>query len=100
MPPHCGQSAAGADSAPTHAPTLQQSNAAHPARGEIVILAGPPSAEDAPQADPDALLRAALATHSLKEAVAQVTAATGLPRRQVYARALALAPRDAPGAKD
>jgi 16S rRNA (cytidine1402-2'-O)-methyltransferase len=81
-------------------PDLAAHYAAHPARGEIVILAGPPSAEDAPVADPDALLRAALATHTLKEAVAQVTAATGLPRRQVYARALALAPRDAPGAKD
>lgn len=81
-------------------PELAAHYAAHPARGEIVILAGPPSAEDAPQADPDALLRAALATHSLKEAVAQVTAATGLPRRQVYARALALAPRDAPGTRD
>jgi len=81
-------------------PELAAHYAAHPARGEIVILAGPPSAEDAPVADPDALLRAALATHTLKEAVAQVTAATGLPRRQVYARALALAPRDAPGARD
>ena len=37
------------------------------------------------------LLRTALAAGTLKEAVAVVTAATGLPRKQVYARALALA---------
>ena len=73
-------------------PELAAHYATHAARGEIVILAGPPAEEATPEADLDALLRAALATHRLKEAVAQVTAATGLPRRQVYARALALAP--------
>ena len=31
VPPHCGQSAARAIPAPSHAPTLQQSNAAHAA---------------------------------------------------------------------
>ncbi len=75
-------------------PELAAHYAAHPARGEIVLLVAPPSEQDAPETDPDTLLRAALATHSLKEAVAQVTAATGLPRRQVYARALALAGRE------
>ena len=64
--------------------------AAHGARGEICVLVGPAPAEAAQEADVDALLRAALAGHRLKEAVAQVTAATGLPRKQVYARALAL----------
>jgi 16S rRNA (cytidine1402-2'-O)-methyltransferase len=61
-----------------------------PARGEICVVVGPPdpaAAADAP-ADIDALLRAALAEGSLKEAVAKVTAATGLPRKAVYARAL------------
>jgi 16S rRNA (cytidine1402-2'-O)-methyltransferase len=63
--------------------------AAHPARGEIVILVEPSTdAEIAP--DLDALLRAALATSSLKEAVAAVAEASGAPRREVYARALAL----------
>jgi len=38
----------------------------------------------------DGPLRAALAAMSLKEAVAQVTAASGQPRRKVYARALEL----------
>jgi len=70
--------------------TLAAHYAAHPARGEICILVAPAADEDAPEADLDALLRAALASHRLREAVAQVAAATGLPRRQVYARALAL----------
>jgi len=39
----------------------------------------------------DERLHAALAGHSLKEAVARVTADSGLPRRKVYARALELA---------
>jgi len=60
------------------------------ARGEITIVVGPPSGETTAEVDPDALLTAALSEVSLKEAVARVTAATGLPRRQVYARALAL----------
>jgi 16S rRNA (cytidine1402-2'-O)-methyltransferase len=60
--------------------------------GEITVVIGPP-AEDAgsvTQADLDELLRSALASHSLSDAVAEATLATGLPRRQVYARALAL----------
>ncbi len=64
--------------------------AAEDARGEITIVVGPPPEEVTEEADVDALLRAALETSSLKEAVARVTAATGLPRKQVYARALAL----------
>jgi 16S rRNA (cytidine1402-2'-O)-methyltransferase len=38
----------------------------------------------------DESLAAALGRMSLKDAVDAVTAATGLPRRQVYARALGL----------
>jgi len=62
----------------------------HPARGEVTLVVGPPGAEAAAETDLDVHLRAALAAHSLKQAVAHVTAATGLPRKQVYARALAL----------
>jgi 16S rRNA (cytidine1402-2'-O)-methyltransferase len=65
---------------------------ADPPRGEITVLLAPPAETDA-EAEPedlDARLRAALATGSLKQAVATVTGETGLPRRQVYARALAL----------
>jgi 16S rRNA (cytidine1402-2'-O)-methyltransferase len=63
-----------------------------PPRGEITVLLAPPAETDAEAApeDLDARLRAALATSSLKQAVAIVTGETGLPRRQVYARALAL----------
>ncbi len=62
------------------------------ARGEIVVIIGPPGAEGlAPAGDVIAeRLRAALAQVSLKEAVAQVAAETGQPRRKVYARALEL----------
>lgn len=63
-------------------------------RGEIVVLIGPPAAgtadHDTADGAIDAGLRAALAKLTLKEAVAQVTAATGQPRRRVYARALEL----------
>jgi len=62
------------------------------ARGEIVVVIGPPGAEAlAPAGDVIGdRLRAALAQVSLKEAVAQVAAETGQPRRRVYARALEL----------
>jgi len=69
-------------------PELASHYAAHAARGEITIVIGPPEQED-PE-DLDGQLRAALATHSVKDAAALVTAATGLPRKLVYARALAL----------
>lgn len=72
-------------------PDLAAHYAAHDARGEICLVVGPAPAEVTQAEDLDALLRTALGGHSVKEAVAQVTAATGLPRRQVYARALALA---------
>lgn len=71
--------------------------AAERVRGEIVLVIGPPLPPEAvPAADVeaglDALLRAALARLSLKQAVAETAEATGLPRRQVYQRALALKP--------
>ncbi|WID94495.1 16S rRNA (cytidine(1402)-2'-O)-methyltransferase [Bosea vestrisii] len=65
---------------------------AEEARGEIVVLIGPPDASAAAaQGDTlDEALRTALEKVSLKEAVAQVAAASGQPRRVVYARALEL----------
>ena len=67
------------------------------ARGEIVVIIGPPGAVELVPSDEaiDERLRAALAKVSLKEAVAQVAAETGQPRRKVYARALELT-RDDP----
>jgi 16S rRNA (cytidine1402-2'-O)-methyltransferase len=59
-------------------------------RGEIVIVIAPPSAPASDAADLDALLRQALARVSVKEAVGEVAAVTGRPRREVYQRALAL----------
>ncbi len=59
-------------------------------RGEIVILVGPPG-EAAPDADAaDRLLGELLKTRSVKEATAEAAAATGLPRRDLYRRALEL----------
>ena len=60
-------------------------------RGEIVITIAPPG--EAPPADAatlDAALGEALARISLKSAVAEVSVALGLPRSEVYARALEL----------
>ena len=64
--------------------------AVHAARGEVTVVVGPAPAEVADEDDLDLRLRAALAGGSVKQSVAEVTAATGLPRRQVYARALEL----------
>ena len=62
-----------------------------PPRGEITLVIGPPEeSAAAPGAELDTRLRAALARHSLKDAAALVAGETGLPRRAVYARALAL----------
>jgi 16S rRNA (cytidine1402-2'-O)-methyltransferase len=63
-------------------------------KGEIVIVIGPPAAAPAAEdasAALDAQLTRALETESVRDAAAAVAAATGLPRRRVYARALELA---------
>jgi len=65
---------------------------AGPPKGEIVIVIGPPGGE-APTVSADTLdakLNAALTRLSLKDAVEAVTSETGLKRRDVYQRALAL----------
>jgi 16S rRNA (cytidine1402-2'-O)-methyltransferase len=67
---------------------------AGPPKGEVVIVVGPPiiGAPDAAgqEGELENQLREALTKFRLKEAVAQVAAITGLPRKQVYARALSL----------
>jgi 16S rRNA (cytidine1402-2'-O)-methyltransferase len=64
-----------------------------PPRGEVTLLIGPPDADaDAPsEADLDALLSEALRTQTVREAAAGVAHATGLPRKQVYQKALEIA---------
>jgi len=72
--------------------TLAQAYAESEPRGEIVVVVAPPApAEPAGVSEVDALLREALLRLSVKDAVAEVAEATGMARRQVYQRALALA---------
>lgn len=72
------------------AASLADHYAAHPPKGEIVLLIGPPAAAEAPVADPDALLRAALADAGPGKAAGMVAKATGLDRTALYTRALEL----------
>ncbi len=63
-------------------------------RGEVVLLVGPPDAGAARAAQLgslDEMLSEALETLSVKDAAREVAARLDLPRREVYARALALA---------
>ena len=64
--------------------------AAHPPKGEIVLMIGPPPAVQFDAADADALLREELASAKPSQAAARVAKATGLDRKALYARALAL----------
>ena len=65
--------------------------AANPAKGEIVLLIGPPGEAEAPTEDViDADLRAALAEMSPSQAAGKVAKAHGLDRKALYARAMAL----------
>jgi 16S rRNA (cytidine1402-2'-O)-methyltransferase len=71
--------------------TLAHKSAEQETRGEFVLVIAPPVATVRPsEDDADALLRAALARTSLKDAVGEVAVATGLPRRTLYQRALVL----------
>jgi 16S rRNA (cytidine1402-2'-O)-methyltransferase len=72
-------------------PDLAARFAAVEPRGEVTLVVGPPPDEAATEgADLDALLAEAMRTESVREAAAGVAAATGMPKRVVYARALAL----------
>jgi 16S rRNA (cytidine1402-2'-O)-methyltransferase len=63
-----------------------------PPKGEIVVVVGPPgAAEPAGEAEIDSALREAMLQSSASRAAAEVARMLGLPRRQVYERALALA---------
>lgn len=61
---------------------------AHPPRGEIVLLVGPPLEQESNAEDAEAMLRELLATEKPSKAVAQVAKATGVDRKLLYARAM------------
>ena len=66
---------------------------AHPPKGEIVLLVGPPVAQAPSGEDADALLAEALQTLKPSQAAGQVAKATGLDRKALYERAMALKAR-------
>lgn len=70
--------------------TLAARYADTPPKGEIVIIIAPPSeaTTEASQDDADVLLREALTRLPVAKAATEVATATGLPRRDLYARAL------------
>ncbi|MGB0854341.1 MAG: 16S rRNA (cytidine(1402)-2'-O)-methyltransferase [Pikeienuella sp.] len=59
-------------------------------KGEVVISVGPPQKQEIGEADLDDALIKALATMRVKDAAQAVSTALGLPRRDVYNRALAI----------
>ena len=65
---------------------------AHPPKGEIVLLIGPPATSEGEvsEAEVDGLLQEALQTAKPSQAAAQVAKATGRDRKALYARALEL----------
>ncbi|GLS42141.1 16S rRNA (cytidine(1402)-2'-O)-methyltransferase [Methylobacterium brachythecii] len=69
-------------------------------KGEVVVVIGTAVEEEVEEADTDldARIEAALARHSIKDAAALVADETGRKKRDVYARALALARRNDEGA--
>ncbi len=69
-------------------PDLAAWYGANAPRGEITVVVGPAEPEVTDAEDLDGHLRRALAGASVRDAAALVAAATGLPRKLVYARAL------------
>ncbi|SNS32621.1 16S rRNA (cytidine1402-2'-O)-methyltransferase [Sphingomonas laterariae] len=71
--------------------TLAARYADAPPKGEIVVIVGPPGEAAAPDdADIDAALAEAMTRLPVAKAAGEVAKATGLPRRDLYARAMAL----------
>ncbi|MGX7925891.1 16S rRNA (cytidine(1402)-2'-O)-methyltransferase [Tsuneonella sp. HG094] len=63
---------------------------AHPPKGEIVLLLGPPCVAEVGANDADEMLRDALASMKTSQAAAHVARATGIDRKTLYERALAM----------
>ena len=72
------------------APELIAHYEALPPRGEIVLLIGPPVAQEPVAVDADAMLLAAMADAKPSHAAGLIAKATGLDRRTLYARAMVL----------
>ena len=72
-----------------NAQDLADHYAAHPPKGEIVLMIAPPGATSLSN-DPDALLRDALDEFSPAKAAGMVAKVTGVDRKQLYARAVEL----------
>ncbi len=70
--------------------TLIAHYTAHPPKGEIVLMVGPPGDGPATDFDVDALLREAMADAKPSQAAAAVARLTGLDRKTLYARAMEL----------
>lgn len=69
---------------------LREKFAEMPPRGELVVLIGPGLKPQMQAEDVDAMLDDALASMSRRDAVQAVAEMTGLKRKEIYARALAL----------
>lgn len=69
---------------------LAEHYAAHPPRGEIVLLVGPPGETAVDLADAETMLRAELANAKPSQAAAVVAKRTGLDRKALYALAVEL----------
>ncbi len=65
-----------------------------PPKGEIVIVVGPPVADDTPPEDDalDAMLAEALTRLPASKAAGEIAKATGADRRMLYGRAMAMKP--------
>jgi 16S rRNA (cytidine1402-2'-O)-methyltransferase len=63
---------------------------AGPPRGEAVIVIGPPDQVEPDQSEVDERLRLALAELGVRDAAARLATETGLPRSELYRRALAI----------
>lgn len=62
----------------------------HEAKGEVTLVIAPPGKDAQPAHDLDALLKKYLKDMSLRDAVAAVSALSGVKKSEVYARALAM----------
>ena len=61
-------------------------------KGEVTVIVGPPGEAPAlTDEDLDRMIEEALQSDTLRDACARVAAATGIPRRDIYSRALRLA---------